>query len=85
MDALILLGSFALLITFRMPVAYALGLSALIGAWWIDIPFGAVMIQVAGGINKFSLLASGWSVRSPPSAAPTWTPCSSPPSGRAAI
>ncbi|WP_120996545.1 TRAP transporter large permease [Stutzerimonas urumqiensis] len=57
MDALILLGSFALLITFRMPVAYALGLSALIGAWWIDIPFGAVMIQVAGGINKFSLLA----------------------------
>jgi hypothetical protein len=21
-----------------MPVAYALGLAALIGAWWIDIP-----------------------------------------------
>lgn len=57
MDALILLGSFALLITLRMPVAYALGLAALLGAWWIDIPFDAVMIQVAGGINKFSLLA----------------------------
>jgi tripartite ATP-independent transporter DctM subunit len=57
MDALVLLGSFAVLFLLRMPVAYALGLSALIGAWWIDIPFDAVMIQVAGGINKFSLLA----------------------------
>ena len=57
MDAFILLGSFLLLIAVRMPVAYALGLSALAGAWWIDIPFHAVMIQVAGGVNKFSLLA----------------------------
>lgn len=41
MDALILLGSFIALILIGMPVAYALGLSALIGAWWIDIPFQA--------------------------------------------
>ncbi|MBT2342305.1 MULTISPECIES: TRAP transporter large permease [Pseudomonas] len=57
MDALILLGSFVVLILIGMPVAYALGAAALIGAWWIDIPFQAVMIQVAGGVNKFSLLA----------------------------
>ena len=57
MDALILLGSFIALILIGMPVAYALGLAALIGAWWIDIPFQALMIQVAGGVNKFSLLA----------------------------
>ncbi|MBC3366365.1 TRAP transporter large permease [Pseudomonas sp. SWRI154] len=57
MDALILLGSFLLLILIGMPVAYALGAAALIGAWWIDIPFQAMMIQVAGGVNKFSLLA----------------------------
>ncbi|HSC82446.1 MAG TPA: TRAP transporter large permease [Pseudomonas sp.] len=57
MDALVLLGSFIVLILIGMPVAYALGLSALIGAWWIDIPFDALMIQVAGGVNKFSLLA----------------------------
>ncbi|QBZ89420.1 TRAP transporter large permease [Pseudomonas viciae] len=57
MDALILLGSFLLLIMIGMPVAYALGAAALIGAWWIDIPFQAMMIQVAGGVNKFSLLA----------------------------
>ncbi|GGM01364.1 TRAP transporter large permease [Pseudomonas asuensis] len=57
MDAFVLLGSFILLILVGMPVAYALGLAALVGAWWIDIPFDALMIQVAGGINKFSLLA----------------------------
>jgi len=57
MDALVLLGSFIALILIGMPVAYALGLSALIGAWWIDIPFQALMIQVAGGVNKFSLMA----------------------------
>lgn len=32
MDAFVLLGSFILLIVLGMPVAYALGLSALIGA-----------------------------------------------------
>ena len=57
MEAFILLGSFIVLILIGMPVAYALGLSALIGAWWIDIPLQAMMIQVAGGVNKFSLLA----------------------------
>ncbi len=57
MDALVLLGSFALLILIGMPVAYALGLAALIGAWWIDIPFDALIIQLAGSVDKFSLLA----------------------------
>ncbi|MBA1242290.1 TRAP transporter large permease [Pseudomonas japonica] len=57
MDAFILLGSFIFLIVVGMPVAYALGLAALVGAWWIEIPFDALMIQVAGGVNKFSLLA----------------------------
>ena len=57
MDALILLGSFLVLILLRVPVAYSLGLSALAGAWYIDIPFHAIMIQIAGGVNKFSLLA----------------------------
>jgi tripartite ATP-independent transporter DctM subunit len=57
MDAFVLLGSFLVLIIIGMPVAYALGLSALIGAWWIDIPFDAIMISIASGVNKFSLLA----------------------------
>ncbi len=57
MDAFILLGSFFGLMLIRMPVAYAMGLAALVGAWWIDIPLDAVMIQIAAGVNKFSLLA----------------------------
>jgi tripartite ATP-independent transporter DctM subunit len=57
MDALVLLGSFGVLMLIGMPVAYAMGLAALIGALWIDIPIDAVMIQVASGVNKFSLLA----------------------------
>jgi len=57
MDAFILLGSFVALMLIGMPVAYALGLASLIGALWIDLPLDAVMIQVASGVNKFSLLA----------------------------
>ncbi|KRI01496.1 TRAP transporter large permease [Curvibacter sp. PAE-UM] len=57
MDALILLGTFFGLMIIGMPVAYAMGLAALVGAWWIDIPLDAVMIQIAAGVNKFSLLA----------------------------
>jgi tripartite ATP-independent transporter DctM subunit len=57
MDALVLLGSFALMLALGVPVAYALGLAALVGACWIDIPLDALVIQLAAGVNKFSLLA----------------------------
>lgn len=57
MDALVLLGSFVALMALGMPIAYALGLSALVGAVYIDLPLDAVMIQLAAGVNKFSLLA----------------------------
>ncbi|MBP9061942.1 MAG: TRAP transporter large permease subunit, partial [Rhodoferax sp.] len=57
MDAFVLLGSFLVLILLGMPVAYAMGLAALIGGWYIDIPPDAIMIAIAGGVNKFSLLA----------------------------
>ncbi|MDP4773003.1 MAG: TRAP transporter large permease [Limnohabitans sp.] len=52
-----LIGSFVLLMLLGMPVAYALGMAALLGALWIDLPLDAVMIQMASGVNKFSLLA----------------------------
>lgn len=57
MEAWVLLGSFFVLILIGTPVAYAMGIAALIGAWWIDIPLDAVMIAIANGVNKFSLLA----------------------------
>ncbi len=57
MDALILLGSFALLCALGVPVAYALGLAALIAAFWVDIPLEAVILKVSDGTDDFALLA----------------------------
>jgi len=52
-----LLLTLAVMLAIGVPVAYAVGLSALAGAWWIDLPFEALMIQLTNGVNKFSLLA----------------------------
>lgn len=57
MDAVVLLGSFVLLMAIGVPIAFSLGLAALAGALWTGIPLDAVMIQIAAGVNKFSLLA----------------------------
>ena len=57
MDMLVLLGSFFVLMAVGVPIAYSLGLAAMAGALWIDIPLDALMIQIAAGVNKFSLLA----------------------------
>ena len=57
MDGLLLIGSLFALIALGVPVAYALGLAALVGAWWIDIPYEAIMIKIASGVTGFSLLA----------------------------
>ena len=57
LEVLILLGTFFLLCMIGMPVAYTLGLAAIIGALWIDVPLEAVMIQISNGVNSFSLLA----------------------------
>lgn len=57
MDILVLLGSFFVLMMIGMPVAYALALASLVGALWIGLPLEAIMIQIASGVNMFSLLA----------------------------
>lgn len=57
MDAFILVFTLAILLVIGVPVAYAVGLSAIAGAFWIDLPLEAVMIQITSGVNKFSLLA----------------------------
>jgi tripartite ATP-independent transporter DctM subunit len=56
-DILILLGSFALLCALGLPVAYALGLSAICAALWIDIPLEAIMLKISDGTDDFALLA----------------------------
>ena len=57
MDALVLLGSFVLLCALGMPVAYALGLAALVAALTIEIPLEAVMLKISDGTDDFALLA----------------------------
>src|SRR5437763_13778894 len=57
MDVLILIGAFTVVCLLGMPVAYALGIAAILGALWTDIPLEAVMLKVSGGMKGFSLLA----------------------------
>ena len=57
MDAFVLLFTLAILLALGMPVAFAVGLSAVAGALWIDLPLAALMIQITSGVNKFTLLA----------------------------
>src|SRR5215207_1158914 len=57
MDVLVLLGSFAVLCALGLPVAYALGLAAVIAAIWVDIPLEAVMLKISDGTDDFALLA----------------------------
>jgi tripartite ATP-independent transporter DctM subunit len=57
MDALILIGGFAIVCLMGMPVAYALGIASIFAALWVGIPLEAVMLKVSGGMSSFSLLA----------------------------
>jgi tripartite ATP-independent transporter DctM subunit len=57
MDALVLIGSFTVLCLIGVPVAYALGLAAIVGAVWMDIPLEAIMLKTSDGMDDFPLLA----------------------------
>jgi tripartite ATP-independent transporter DctM subunit len=57
MDALVLIGSFALLCLVGMPVAYALGLAAVVAALWLDFPLEAIALKTSDGMDDFPLLA----------------------------
>ena len=57
MGVFILVGSFTVLCLLGMPVAYSLGLAAILAAIATDIPLEAVMLKVSGGMSSFNLLA----------------------------
>ena len=57
MGILVLLGTFALLAAIGVPIAYALGLSAIAAAWWVDLPLAAVALKISDGTDNFALLA----------------------------
>jgi len=57
MDVLILVGGFTVLCLLGMPVAYALGLAAILTALWVGIPLEAIMLKTSDGMDDFPLLA----------------------------
>ncbi len=57
MDALVLIGSFTVLCMLGMPVAYALGLAAVLAALWMGIPLEAIALKTSDGMDDFPLLA----------------------------
>src|SRR3974390_2417500 len=56
MEILIVVGTLLICFALGVPIAYALGLGALSGAYWIGIPLEAVMLQVSSGVSKFAML-----------------------------
>jgi tripartite ATP-independent transporter DctM subunit len=56
MEILIVVASLFVCFALGVPIAYALGLAALAGAYWIGIPLEAVMLQVSSGVSKFAML-----------------------------
>src|SRR6266700_4376394 len=56
MDIAILLGSLFIFFALGIPIAYSLGLAAIAGAMWIDIPLEAVMLKISDGVSKVAML-----------------------------
>src|ERR1700750_2405764 len=56
MEVLVVIGALFACIAIGVPIAYALALAALAGAWWIGIPTEAVMLQISSGVSKFAML-----------------------------
>ncbi|MGJ9383561.1 TRAP transporter large permease [Salipaludibacillus sp. CF4.18] len=57
MDVFILIGSFMLLLMFRVPIALSLILSSLVTGIYLGIDLAALVQRMVGGLNSFSLLA----------------------------
>lgn len=57
MDVLVLIGGFTALCLIGVPVAYALGLAAILAAIWMGIPLEAIMLKTSDGMDDFPLLA----------------------------
>ena len=52
----LLLGSFALLVLTKMPIAFSLGISSIITAYYLNIPMAMIAQAMVRGINPFHFL-----------------------------
>ena len=53
----ILVGTFFVLLLFRVPVAFALAIPSVFTAWYLDLPLMVVLQQMTKGLDSFSLMA----------------------------
>jgi len=54
---LVLMGSLFGLLIIGMPIAYALGISAFLTAFYVGLPLEAILLKLSDGVDNFSLLA----------------------------
>ncbi|WP_367989365.1 TRAP transporter large permease [Vibrio sp. NTOU-M3] len=54
---LLLLGSFLGLMLLRVPIAFALGVSSVLTAWYIDLPLMLIAQRMVNGMYSFTFLA----------------------------
>jgi tripartite ATP-independent transporter DctM subunit len=53
----LLMGSFVFLLIFRVPVAFCLGISSIIAAYYLKLPISTLFQRMINGIQQFNLLA----------------------------
>ena len=53
----LLIGSFAVLLTLKFPVAFCLALSSCLSAVYLNIPLSAITTRMVASVDSFSLLA----------------------------
>jgi len=56
LDILIPIGVMFLCFAMGVPIAYSLGVAAVVGAFWIEIPLEAVMLKISAGVSSFAML-----------------------------
>ncbi len=56
MDILIVIAVMFVCFAMGVPIAYSLGVAAIVGALWIDIPLEAVMLKISAGVSSFAML-----------------------------
>lgn len=54
---LILVGLFLIMILFRFPIAYAIGISTVFAILYLGLPLQQIVQNMVGGVNKFTLMA----------------------------
>jgi tripartite ATP-independent transporter DctM subunit len=56
LEILIVIAAMFTCFAMGVPIAYSLGVAAVVGAFWIGIPLEAVMLKISAGVSSFAML-----------------------------